>query len=136
MKDDKDLEALQKELTAGREKIIKILNITFDEFDLSTRIAAPYMGVSHQTIYRWLSGDVLVPMEQQESVSEFIILVTQTLWMQWKKIVVEWPSQQLDDLVKQALYTRPALKILDDFTLTTEEKIKELVRLSLKTGRR
>ena len=48
--------------TDFRQGIKENLEFVMDKFDLSTRIVAPFFGVSHKTVHMWRGAKFCIPL--------------------------------------------------------------------------
>lgn len=100
---------------------------------ISPEAAAPFLGTSYRTVYRWLSNDLFLPtMEECGWIINFTERVND-VGDSWASIVTDWARfSKAHKAVRAALFRQPYLRILDDDSLTIDEKVDRLTKRTLK----
>lgn len=132
MAEDK-IEDLEVKILEMSTDTVKLLGEKADEYDLSMRVIAGRLGVSHTQVHRWLSGASALDIEQQRLVLSFLADV-ERIHSDWKRVATEWPSMQdnLEEETKETLFNKKVRQILDDEKTMVSAKAKELALFTLR----
>ena len=102
---------------------------------LSPELAASLLNVSYRTIYRWKNNPEFLPQPEACRDLEYFIKDVKSLRRQYDVIVRHWAGCQFDTLdvfTKICTFNKPWLTTLEDKELPHNEKVEQLVILTLR----
>jgi len=127
---DEERRRLKKELIEIMEK-----SGSKRGFMLSPELAASLLSVSYRTIYRWKNNPEFLPQPEACRDLEYFIRDVKSLRRQYDLIVRHWAGCQFDKLdmfTKICTFNKHWLTTLEDKGLPHNEKVEQLVILTLR----